>query len=282
MSALAARARRHPLAGYFLLAFALSWLGVGLVFLQTGIASQEEGERWAFRVFVLMLVGPATASLVMTALVDGKSGLVDLFRRLVLWRVPARVFAVLLVPPLMMALSLLVMRLESPAFVPAPFTSASPAMVIGAALVVGLGAGFFEELGWTGYATPRLLERRFLVRAGLELGILWMTWHVLADVWGGLDIYGGLYVLHLGLWFVALVSYRVFMTWIYAQTGSVLVGALMHASFTGSQALLGPQGLTPLQNIAWYAVFAAGMAAVAIVVALGERGARHELPESGA
>lgn len=271
MSALVARVRRHPVATYFLVAFAISWTGVALVFLRTGTVSPDDDPRWAFLVFALMLLGPTAAGLGVTALVDGRTGLADLFARLGRWRVAPRFSAALLVAPLMVALSLLVMRGQSPAFTPAPFVAASPGAVIVTALVVGLVAGLFEELGWTGFATPKMLERRTLLRAGLELGVLWMTWHVLADVWGAVEPYGRLYLAHLALWFVALASYRVFMTWLYAQTGSLLLGVLMHASFTGSQALLGPRDLTPTQSIGWYAIFAAGMAAVALVVALGER-----------
>ena len=43
-------------------------------------------------------------------------------------------------------------------------------------------SGLFEELGWTGFATPHLLARHGWLAAGLTLGVLWATWHVAADV----------------------------------------------------------------------------------------------------
>ena len=49
-------------------------------------------------------------------------------------------------------------------------------------LAVGFVAGGFEEIGWTGFASPQLLERHGLGRAGLTFGLVWAFWHLLADV----------------------------------------------------------------------------------------------------
>jgi membrane protease YdiL (CAAX protease family) len=49
-------------------------------------------------------------------------------------------------------------------------------------LAVGFVAGSFEEIGWTGFASTRLLERHGLGQAGLTLGLVWAFWHLLADV----------------------------------------------------------------------------------------------------
>lgn len=46
---------------------------------------------------------------------------------------------------------------------------------------IGLVAGTFEEIGWTGFATPRLLGRQQPFVAGLALGLVWAVWHVLVD-----------------------------------------------------------------------------------------------------
>ena len=48
-------------------------------------------------------------------------------------------------------------------------------------LAIGLVAGTFEEIGWTGFASPRLLSRQQPFMAGLSLGLVWATWHLLVD-----------------------------------------------------------------------------------------------------
>ncbi len=94
---------------------------------------------------------------------------------------------------------------------------------------------------------------------GLILGAVWMLWHGLADLWGSVEVYGAWYALHFLLWLAALTAYRVLMGWVYSRTASLLVGQLMHASFTGSQFLLSPAAASTAQNILWYAFFAAGL-----------------------
>jgi membrane protease YdiL (CAAX protease family) len=47
--------------------------------------------------------------------------------------------------------------------------------------LAGLFSGYLEEIGWTGFVTPRLLVRRFPLAAGILLGALWGLWHGLAD-----------------------------------------------------------------------------------------------------
>ena len=45
----------------------------------------------------------------------------------------------------------------------------------------GIVAGYLEEWGWTGFATPRLLARLGALKAGLVLGLLLGVWHAAAD-----------------------------------------------------------------------------------------------------
>ena len=84
--------------------------------------------------------------------------------------------------------------------------------MMGFAVAGGLSAGFFEELGWTGFTTPKLMAWHSVLAAGILLGVIHTLWHLKPDFWGGMAPYGGLYVPHFLLWLVALTAYRVLMT----------------------------------------------------------------------
>jgi uncharacterized protein len=138
-------------------------------------------------------------------------------------------------------------------------------------IAVGLGAGLLEEIGWTGFALPRLLGRHSTLVAGLLLGTIWGVWHVLADYWGASAEFGSLWLPRIVLWVAALTAYRVLMAWVYQHAdGSLLVSQLMHASFTGSQAVLVPT-LAPEDHLAWYGVFTVALWAVVAATAVGRR-----------
>jgi membrane protease YdiL (CAAX protease family) len=274
-------ARRHPVASYFGLAYAVSWAGVLLVTAPGGIpAAAERVGALLPLVFLAMAAGPPAAAVCVTALVDGRDGLRALRDRLGRWRVGARWYAVaLLTAPGLLLAALFPLALASPAFLPGLATAADRRALVAVALAGGLGAGLAEETGWTGFATPRLLRRHGVLATGLLVGVLWWGWHVLADYWGGAG-YGAWYGPHVLLWAAALPAYRVLMTWVYRHTGSVLVAALMHAGFTGGQALLLPGWTTGAAAVLAYGAFALALwAAVAAVAVAGRGGLVDPAPE---
>lgn len=236
---------RKAVLGYFALAFWISWAGVMLT----------AGQSSAAPVFIAMLLGPSLASVGLTGALEGVRGLRALAQRMFDFRVRARWYVTLLVPPLVITFVLFGLASFSSAFLPAIVFSPRPGIVVAAAVMVGLCAGFFEELGWTGFATPRLLEQRSWLHTGILLGIPWAVWHMLPDYVHEIDRYGRLWEVHILEWLVALVAYRVFMTWVYSRTRSMPLGMLLHASFTGSQLLLWPTTSVPAELV-WYGFFA--------------------------
>ena len=232
------------LVAYFALAFAIAWGGILLV------ESQGGGQA---AMFLCMIAGPSLASLSLTA---AAGGLRDLRTRLLRLRGP---WLALLVAPVALAESLLVLAPFSKAFWP----TWNPLL----ALAGGLGAGIFEELGWTGFATPRLLRKHGVLRTGVILGLVWATWHALAD-WLGTPAWGALWPVHFAQWYVALVAYRVLMSWAYARAQSIPLGMAMHAVFTGGQLLLWPAA-PPALELVWYGLF--GLALWAAVLGLFRR-----------
>jgi membrane protease YdiL (CAAX protease family) len=274
---------RHPVATYFALTFAISWGGVLLVIGgpagMTGVKAQDN-PQFPFAVLA-MLAGPSVTGLLLTALIDGRRGLREFRSRLLTWRVGARWYAVaLLAAPLLATTITLTLSLFSPKLLPGIFVTDDKAAVLLLGVVVGLTAGFFEELGWTGFAIPRLKRRYGVLATGLIVGVLWSAWHLLVVIWGIGDRAGtiplALFVVLDGL--AGLPAFRVLMVWVYDRTESLLVGMLMHVSITVTTLTMTPQ-TTGVPLLAYGLVFAAALWVViaAVAVANSRPLSRHAL-----
>jgi membrane protease YdiL (CAAX protease family) len=73
-----------------------------------------------------------------------------------------------------------------------PAGASSPGSFALLGVGIGTGAGFFEELAWTGFATPTLRARPGVMQTGMVVGVLWGAWHLLAVFWGSADAFGSL------------------------------------------------------------------------------------------
>ena len=227
--------RRHPLVAYYLLTFALSWSGFVIVVGPRSLVNTNWQAEGAFLSAVMvMLAGPSLAGLLLTGLVDGRAGYRDLFSRLLKWRVGIRWYAIAILPaPIVAAGSLFVLSLPSPLFIP----DNQAAVVFG-----GLGAAvttILEEIGWTGFAVPRLRRRHSVPMTGLIVGVLWGLWHFLQQIFvsgtyaGPIPLFTFL-MLSVFAAIASLTAYRVLMVWVYDRTGSLLVTTLMHGMLTAS------------------------------------------------
>lgn len=250
---------RTSLILYFVLVFGISWSGVLLAAARNDL----------YLLLAAMVLGPAGTSIGLTAALEGTAGLRRLAQSLLRWRVGARWYLTLFVAPALLLLVLGALSLISSSFLPAIAISPTPGAVVRDAMIVGFGAGIFEEIGWTGFATPRLLRRYSWLTTGVLLGVPWALWHALPDYLGR-SMPGTLWAVHMLQWLIALVAFRIFMTWIYRRTWSLLLGILLHASFTGGQRLLWPAG-SQESELVWYGVFTVALWIVVAVVVLTRR-----------
>jgi membrane protease YdiL (CAAX protease family) len=126
-----------------------------------------------------------------------------------------------------------------------------------------------EELGWRGYALPRLLAGRSALSASVILGIIWAAFHLPLFLPGQLNS-------HLQFWPVPLMFFgmSVLSTWIFKHTGrSVLLVSLFHAMANGYTPIT--RGIAP--EMAWGLqglLFAA--AALILIAATGPNLAREK------
>jgi membrane protease YdiL (CAAX protease family) len=275
---------RHPVAIYFGLTFAISWGGALLTIGGSGAmrsTTPASDPRFAYAL-IAMLAGPSLAGLLMTALVSGRPGLREFLSRLLTWRVGAVWYAVaLLTAPVAMIMTLLALSPSSPAFLPGILTTDDRTSLLLMSLAVGLSAGIFEELGWTGFAIPRLRQRYGVLTTGLIVGILWSAWHLFPNVWASRAAAGELAIpvyyagTAAGVFVGYLTAFRVLMVWCYDHTQSLFVAMLMHVSLTSSLLILNPIGISGAHLQVFSFAFAAAVWVVVAVIAL-RSGWQHE------
>ncbi len=204
--------RAHDLLTYFILTFLLVFGGWFLAIL-SGIDALFDFGLW----------GPALSALLIIAVTRGKPGLKDLFRRLRLWRVPARWYLVILFgwPAISILAALLHAQITNQP-ITIDWSSWSGTLTwLSSALILGLWA--CEEIGWRGFALPRLLNRWNALFSSIVLGIVWACWH-LPYYAGPNGISPDFYALP-----IFTVSVSILMTWVFVHTrGSILVAIFFH------------------------------------------------------
>lgn len=179
---------------------------------------------------LLILLGtfmPGIVALGLSAMSRGRSGVKALLLRLFLWQVPWRWY-------LFAATYIAVIKLMVAVFHRAttgawPTFGLEPWYLLLAATLAStfLGGQVGEELGWRGYALPRLAARFGLGGASILLGLLWACWHLPLFVVLGGDTLGQSFPLYL----LQVTALSVAMAWLYAHTqGSLLLVMLMHAA----------------------------------------------------
>src|SRR5690606_11703585 len=120
---------------------------------------------------------------------------------------------------------------ELAAFDPRPWLIALPLVLLGGHLLKDPGA-LGEELGWRGYALPRLLELTDARAASIILGVVWAVWHLPAFFLASLAQSS----VNFGLFVINVTAFSVIMTWLFVNTrGSVLwAGIVPHMLFNAT------------------------------------------------
>ena len=227
---------RHPLISFFVMAFAFSWIvwspwvlseeGVGLLPFELGGAASGLLNAAA------ILAGPTLAGLIMTVSTEGREGIRRLLRRIVLWQVGLRWYLFALIGiPVVMALGTLIL----PGGL-ASFGSLGLGYVLTYLalfpLIIVLGGPLFEEVGWRGYALPRLQPLHGPLVGTLILGLLWALWHLpqfLIPSWA--EASGGRGFLAIVKFVLIAIAFAIVTTWVFNNTkGSVFLAILVHTS----------------------------------------------------
>jgi membrane protease YdiL (CAAX protease family) len=227
--------KNNPVLIYFIITFAISWIGFIAAVSPGGFGSANvwQTSTLAFAVMA-MLAGPAVSGLIMISILDGREGYRQLISRLTKWRVDIRWYAVaILTAPVLSVIVLHTFSISCPLF-----TAQNKIAILIPAIIAGLST-VFEEIGWTGFAVPKLRKRYSILKTGIIVGVLWGLWHLLQQFYIS-GTYAGevpftIYVfISLFNTITGLTAYRILLVWINDRTGSLLLTTLMHASLTAS------------------------------------------------
>jgi membrane protease YdiL (CAAX protease family) len=197
----------RQLAAFFILACAFTW--ALLPFAGRSVAAGLVG-----------LWGPAVAA-ALVASVAGVDAWRDLRTRILRWRVPVRWYLVALLLPILVSGFRTAVESIAGAAGPVEFQPVSALGLIVFVLVAG------EEIGWRGFALPRLLARFGPWMGSAVLGVGWAAWHLPLFFMASMPQYGtpfASYVLY-------LIGLSVVLTWLAMKTGgSVIIATLFHGA----------------------------------------------------
>jgi len=221
----AGRTNRHSLIAYFLLAYGITWffsiLGTSrFVHFQIPPAVVALSS-------ILLHYGPALASIIVAGIEGGGAAVLRLLGGLSAWQVSTKWYVFILIFPVFIRLSAVGVDVllggEFPVFASSEFTPAGVNVVL---LFIGIlfQAGIAEEIGWRGYALPRLQTRYSALVSSLMLGIVWGLWHFHPMNWSALA--------PVGLWYMlTTIPFTIVFTWVYNNTkGSLLIAVLFHTA----------------------------------------------------
>jgi membrane protease YdiL (CAAX protease family) len=252
--------KRYPLVTFFAISYATFFGGALLL----TVVPED--------LFPLFIYGTALGALFVVAVTERWAGVKAWASRIVRWRVGViwYVVALGLTPLMRLAAYGLNLALGAPA--PAPEAWVGLAEAPGAFVFIFLTIGLGEELGFRGYALPKLMERHSPLVAALILGVLRVIWHLPLFLFAG-DSW----------WVVLMVLFGdVIFAWVFVNTrGSVLLALLLHSMFNASGEIFFPLfagAYAEQQTMLLALVFVAVGGAIALVAGPSLARHRHAVP----
>lgn len=217
----------RPLLLFFALAYAAMWtcFGVGGALVHQAAPAGTVLGAVAAALFLLGAVSPGIVALLITDRTEGRAATLSLLRRVAKWEVAGRWYLVALAfIPAVEILTALLHRAMTGAW---PAFGQTPWYLMAAGVLVSTWVQAGEEIGWRGFALPRLAERGGLPMASLVLGVIWAAWHIPQFLVPTSETYGQSFPLYV----LQVTALSVVMAWLYWRTGgSLLLVMIFHAA----------------------------------------------------
>ena len=218
---------------FFLLTYIVAWTcWTPVVAAHTPAGLPIRTALWFLGVFA-----PSLVALALTARSEGAKGVRALLGRMFQWRVGARwyLFAVSYMAAIKVGVALL-NRMTTASW---PHFGHERPVIILVAILLSTPVQSGEEIGWRGFALPRLAQRMGFARASIVLGLIWACWHLPQFFLREADTYRQSFP----IWSLEVTAMSVAIAWLYAHTnGSLLLVMLMHAAINNTKDIV-PSGI---------------------------------------
>ncbi len=263
------------LAAFYGVACAVSWA------LWLPLAIADVGDILRSVLLVVGTFGPVVGALAMLVARHGLPGARDRVRRLLRWRIGFGWWAVALLGPVAIILAGIGVAIAAGVDVSGWSDPEQWYLVVPVfAYVVVFGGPLGEELGWRGWALPRLQVLTSPVAASLVIGVAWSLWH-----WPLFLIEGTVQQsTPLAAFGLQIIVASVVYTWLWNRTASLPVVIGFHAAFNtavGVFPILPETAGTPVPL--WTGIGVGGLVALALIGATrGRLGLRPESPAARA
>lgn len=260
---------------FFVITYAVSWTCF------IAAVPLSANPRFATLRAVLVMLGtfaPGLVAVGLTARAEGSAGTRALLGRMFEWRVGVRwyVFALGYMAAIKLAVALVYRAVKGvwPRF------GSEAWYVIIAAIVISTLFQSGEEVGWRGYALPRLAARFGLGTSSVLLGVLWACWHLPIFFMPGADKQGQSFIVYV----LQVTALSVAMAWLYVRTnGSLLLTMVMHSAVNQTKDIVPsvvPGAASPFSlstsAVAWLTVGLLWLCAACFLVQMtGSRGGQH-------
>ena len=163
-------------------------------------------------------LGPTVGALVTVALFDGRRGVRQWLGQLGRWRIAWYWYALALVGPTAISLVAVGFFVSAGGVMGPSWIVLQPGRIVLTAI-----GGWAEELGWRGFAQPKLQGRLGAAASAALVGLMWTTWHQWQLVAPG----GAAFAWDAAGWsLVYMVSVSVLMAWIYNSARASLPSAI--------------------------------------------------------
>jgi membrane protease YdiL (CAAX protease family) len=276
--------RRRPLAAFFVLAYLGSWAlwspwwlsrsGVGVLPFELPFVAVAGVNQLG------LFAGPFASALLVTRVVEGRGGASRLLRRLAQWRAHPfwHVLALVLIPA---AAGLGYLWLPGATVTLDGGVIAGLGVLTGTYLTYLLGGPLQEEVGWRGFALPRLQARLSPVAAALALGVVHCLWHAPLFLTAEWDTARGGPSQFLA-YLLLVVSLSIVLSWLSnGSRGSVLLAILGHNGVNWALFAAGALAGRAVDDNWPAALGLAALAIITIAVTRGRLGCRATRADGG-
>lgn len=167
---------------------------------------------------IVIAYASSLAAVITTGIAGGWRSVKSLFAQVGKWRINPKWYAcAILLPVGVVGAAHLLSQLFG-AEAPSPWVDFA-ALAPGIAAIIAGGLG--EELGWRGFAQPRLQRRFSVFWASVIIGVIWATWHSWPLlISGGME---GAWLTDTALTYLRLISTAIIYGWLYSVSGGSLL-----------------------------------------------------------